>query len=493
MLSSLAVSQRPSFLRNSLTSYLPYGVDFALKIVVIRMILLRLGPEMLGAWGILKAAVVFPMFLQSGLSVAIFLQTAREPARSTRLSEALGLSLVFSLCVGVVLVLFAPQLAAFFRVPAVHIPMVVSAFRLSALTFLVLSAEGVFEETLQAHGRFDIANLLGTLFSLVNSAGIIALLLGGYRLLSLVAFDLFTNGLFLAAAFFACAKVTGHLPSLLSIRKAGIASLLNETSTQLVYAALVKLLWELDAFIIPRVFGIQQMASYWIGQRLAYAWKGFLWAGIWPAVPEAVEDSPETEARLAQIHWVQVALAVPIAGALIYFAVEIILLWTTRNDASSAFVLRMLTLAVLLDFFPATYMSAFFARGKVALLARFLLAGVLIKLLVALAAWISQDFRVLIYSTVAGAAVFALVVVVSVCGRHWSRWREMLTPAVSPVLAVGAGWAVISRFSHPGNWAEVCGHVAIFLAISFLLTLVLMRILFHKRRKDFAGVFGKQS
>jgi O-antigen/teichoic acid export membrane protein len=453
------------------------------------MILLRLDAELLGTWGILKAAVIFPLFLQSALSVAIFLQTSREAGRTGRLSEALAISLVFSVFVGAILIVCAPYLAAFFRVPVAHIPMAVSAFRISGITFVIVSLASVFEETLQAHGRFDIANLLSTLFSLVNSAGSILLLHKGHQILSLITLDLFTNCLFLVAAFILCARVTKQLPSLFSVRGSGLVSLTKETSAQLVYAVFVKLLWELDALIIPRVFGIQRMASYWIGQRLAYAWKGFLWAGIWPAVPEAVEDSPETKTRLAQIHWMQVGLAIPIAAALIYFAAEIIRLWTSQQDVSAIFVLRMLTVAVLIDFFPATYMSIFFARGKVALLSRFLLAGVLIKLLIAAAAWISQDFRLMISSTVAGAAIFSSVVMFSVCGKNWARWQEMLKPAVSPLLAVALCMALFSQVVVPGNWVLIIGCAAMFLVVSFLLTLFFMQLIFRKSGRDFLSLF----
>lgn len=455
------------------------------------MVVVRLGPELLGIWGILKVALAFPGFFQSGLSTAIFLQTSRQPAQASRQGEPLAISLMFGLAVSAGLVLCAPSLAAFFRVPTPHVAMAITAFRISGITFIVGSMAMVFEQTLQGHRRFDIANLLNTFCSLINSIGSILLLRAGYQILALITLDLLTNCVFLGAVALCCTRVTGQLPSLGSVRRTGLISLLSEAFTQLPRAALDKVLWEVDALIIPRIFGVRQMGSYWIGQRLAYAWKGFLWAGAWPAVTEAVEDSPETAARLEQIHWMQVVLAIPVATALIYFAPEIIRLWTSQQDASAIFVLRMLTLAVLFDFFPATSMSVFFARRKVGLLSRLLLIGVLIKLPVLVIAWISQDFELLILSTTVGAAVFSVAVIFCVCGKDRARWQEMLKPALPPLLASAISMALFSQVSAPGNWAQIIGYASGYLIASFLLTILLMRFMFHKSVSDFVRLYSE--
>lgn len=484
------MNRRSTFLRNSLTSYLPYSIDIVLRIIVIRLVLLRLGSESLGLWGILKAVVLFPLFLQSSLSVAIFLQTSRERS-SPRLNEAFVVSLIFSLCIGVFLFALAPYLPVFFRVPASHLSMAISAFQISGISFVMMSLAGVFEEILRGSGRFDITNVVDTVTSLLNSAGSVLLLLLGFEILSLIEWDLITNTFILISMMIFCRRVTGWLPHLRAVTKNGFRALFDESFRQLVYATLTRLLWELDAIVIPRIFGIRQMASYWIGQRLAYAWKGLLWAGVWPVVPEAAEESPKTQDRLDQIHWLQVALLIPTATTLLYFANDIVRIWTSQQDALSAFVLRALTAAVFVDFFASTYISMFFAQGKVASLSRYLFAGVMFKIAIAWIAWSLLDFRLLIISTTAGAVVFSVLLIISICGKDTTRLRNLLKPAVAPCIASLVSIGLFSRFSPPEGWVGLTMYAISFLIISFLSTYFLMQFLFNKTFKDFSRLFSE--
>jgi O-antigen/teichoic acid export membrane protein len=259
----------------------------------------------------------------------------------------------------------------------------------------------------------------------------------------------------------------------------------------LIYAVLVKFLWELDALLVPRIFGIAQMAFYWAGQRLAYAWKGFLWAGIWPAVPEATEESDQTSVRLQKIHWMQVTLAIPMAATLLYYSSDIVRIWTSQENRSAVLVLRLLTVAVLIDFFPATYISVFFARARVGMLAKLLSVGVIVKMIVALFAWYRQDFRLMIFSTTAGAVIFSILVFFSASERKMAQLVEFWKPAL-PALAgtlTGSFLFSIARF-RPANWSEMVALAAAFFLVCLCFTAILMAVLLRREKKSLSWLWS---
>ncbi len=474
-----------SFFSNSLSAYLPFLVDFCLKMIVIRLVLDTLGPDMLGTWAIMKSIIAFPLFLQQGLSFAIFVETSRQSYKESRSGEALVMVLFFSILVTAVLVGLSGYFATFFHIPDAHLSMAVTAFRFSAVTFLFTSMSAVFTQILQGLSRFDLASVLQAGISLLSSSASIAALQQGYDLLALIHIDFFSSIVAAAAGFLFCWVAVGRNPLSFSVSVAGIFSLLKEAAGQLSLSGLTKILWELDALLIPRFFGVKTMASYWMAQRLTTGWRTVLWAGAWPAVPATAKTSAESEARLEKIHWMQVSLSVPLAVCLWNLSDEIIRLWAGAHDPLASFCLKTLLIAGILDFLPATFVSYLFARGRVFLVAKIMMGSAIVKVFLACIACYSVNIELLLASTVAGTLTFSIFVHIVTFKSLKNSFKSSVISLLPAVLASFISHSIMGVFQRPDSLLNLLWFGLLFLALAYGLVLLILRLFFSEIYRSF--------
>ena len=394
---------RRSFLQNSAFVYAAFAADVILKLFLVRFILARLGEGLFATWGILKAATAFPLFVQQGLGFAVFLQGARRESRNN-LSEVLLLVLGFSGSVLIVTALLAPWLAQFFRVPDVYRETAVPGFRIAALSFFCASLNQIFLARLQGAGRFDLAGIAASVFSLLLSTASVAVLYQGGNLLSIMTAELVVTGITVPVLILLCCDQQiarlNPSPTLASMRE-----LLRSTWTQIVYNGWSKALWELDIFVIPRFFGLSAMAQYIIARRIPYLWGDMQWAGAWPVINERSDSSEQYTTQVRSIHLVQSFLVACAAGFLLIRADSIVGLWLGADRQHSVFLMRILVIAIAIDLFPSIFVSKLFAEHQVQAVSNALMMGVLVKCILVAVACFYGTLDVVIASTAVRSAV----------------------------------------------------------------------------------------
>lgn len=463
-----------TFWWNSILNSIAFVADLALKFLLLRLALHRLGAELFAILGILRVATTLPLFLIEGLSFAVFVRASRDPHPSEGAGEAVSVSALFGLLVGLLMVLLAPSLAAFFRIPPNHTNAAVLAFRLSGFTFFFTSVGYVLLHLLQGAGRFDLATAARVSFSLINSLLAIRLLQQGYQIVALTALELGINAILVAVCIFLCSK-TFRERLLPRFRLGRLRELWKETTGQILFSTAGKILWELDAVIIPRFFGIATMASYWIAQRIPYTWMNVVWVGNWPAVPATAGDS-DSQSRLEKIHWLQICLLLPVAAYLWTFAHEIILIWMGSDTGNAPRWMRFLIVACTIDLIAVTFISFLFGQGKVLRVNRILIPAVVLKILLAACAVFLRNLEFLLISTIAGA-------VVSTVGLYRVIWKETavsllrsLTPVFLSAVACAGSIFTIFLIPSPASLLELILHAGIFAVFNFLMTLLLLRL-----------------
>ncbi len=471
---------RHFFIRNSAWVYGAYLIDLCLKLIVIRVMLQRLGPELVGVWGILKTIITFPLFIQEALLITILIRASNKD--EPHLSEALVCSAGLGTLAALLISGFASALIRFFNIPGQFHQLLISAFYLTAMIFFATCISEMFLYTLRGVGRFDLAAQLPILTSLLNSVVAIVLIQRGFGLLSLLVLDLVAVITIIPVSSFVCRRAFGSRPLFDSFRAGNLVSLLREAGVQLMLRASAKLLWELDALLIPRFFGIGSMTVYWIARRLPYMWKDLMWLGAQPSIPE-VEDNKTSISYLKSIHWLQVILVVPGAIFLFVYSKQILTIWTGYSLVQSTIFMQILTIAVAVDFLPATIFYAFLARGKSAEVARFPLWAAVVKIAFAILFCVLGSTEGLLISTAIGAASFSLPLCYQGSKELGYSFLNLFKPVIPAIVTSLLAALLIFQFWTATSIAQllllVSGYALMFSAVLLLMLRIFQPDVYH--------------
>jgi O-antigen/teichoic acid export membrane protein/SAM-dependent methyltransferase len=468
-----------SFLSNSFSGYIGYLVDFSSKLIVYRIILDSLGVSLLGVWAILKLITLFPLFLQQGLFFAVFIKTSREKDPMKFAGEAFSLSAAIGAGVMLLFLVFAPQIASFFNIPPEHRQLATTGLRLSAVAYLLSSISQIFLHLLLGLSRFDLSNAVQIPLTLAASLAAIFVVHRGNGILALILVDVSFAFALAITSWVVCTKMIGRNPLVFSFDASKIFSLFKEASSQLLLNASGRLLWETDGFLISKVFGITSMAPYWIARRIPYTWADLLWAGSWPAVPEAAGDDYQSGARLKKIHWVHVSLMIPVGFFLWFQAENILSIWLGQEDSFAAAWMQILILAIGIDLFPATLVSLLFARNQTKTAAKILALAAVIKVVLSLF-FVSTGVETLLWTTVLGSLVFCLTILVVAASRMNQTAMSLLMVAVPSLVASGISAIAARYFLVSDSFIGLAVHAIVFLLSAFVLTLFFTRLLFRE-------------
>ena len=464
-----------SFIRNSLSAYAPFLIDLFLKLAIVRMILHQDGFTTVGMWGLLKSVLALPLFLQEGVCFAIFLDSATDRSRS-RLGDVIGFSTFTGLVVGALLLVLAPLFPDFFQVPPNRQTEMQLAFQVAAGLFAVSAPAQAVLYSMRGRGRFDAAAILLIVNSVLNFLLVAYFLFRGDGIIGLTLADLISTSLLLASAVYFHRRLFGTAAALIEWNFSRMWMLAKRTAVQLFYSGTARAFWELDALLIPRFFGIQTMASYWIGRRIPYVYGDFLWAGIWPAVPATQSEEDQTR-TIEQIHWIQGAILIPWTIFLFVVAPEVLLLWTGLSDPIAVISMRILLLAVAFDFLPATAISYFFGRSKVLLVAFALFIALVLKAAIALYAAFTNQYQLVLYSTALSALVFASVVLILFKSTSISIMR-MLRPVAAYSIASAFSMTLLSLVREGDGLLSLAVRATAFALLTYASAFFLLRVFY---------------
>jgi O-antigen/teichoic acid export membrane protein len=463
-----------SFLLHSVSLSVPYVADLILKFVVIRMVASRLGAELLGTLGIFQAVILFPIFLQQSLSFALFLQVSRNRGQHNTTFAAFIVSILLSVVLGVLIVLFSPLLISLFRIPPGFHEMALKGFWLTAIILLLTSISQVFLSQLQAHGKFPAVGTIILAGSLLNSLLDVFLLRAGYGILALLAVDVLTNFLFCVAGFYLCSPLLFKQSSL-AISKTATAQLLNETKRQLIIRSAATILWELDPLIVSRFFGVTSMASYWIARKIPYILKNLIWTGATPAVPSVADDSSIAESNLKNIFWLQVFLILPVAAFLWLYSENIIGVWIGPAYPNASMWMRILLFAVTMDVLPATFFYFFMAKEKNAITLRLPAYAATVKFILTAVACLINNVELLLFATAGGALVFLTTMFRAIIRETTMSVSALIQPFLTSAFSCSIAFVVFRFMPAPVTLVQIGTYALLFGGLAYGINLILLR------------------
>jgi O-antigen/teichoic acid export membrane protein len=460
------------FLLHSVSLYVPYLADLVLKFFVIRLIAARLGSEILGTWGIFQSVVLFPAFIQQSFSFAVFLQASRKRTQTNIFYDGFFISPLLSIFFGIFMSLFSAKIASVFRIPAPYMEMAIHGFRLTAAVLILGSVSEVFLFLLQARRRFQLAGTLLLASSLINSSLDITFLRAGYGILTLLAIDIATNLLLCIGG-----GIASHSPRAekftFRMRPNAIRDLMKDVKTQLIVRTAASVNWDLDSLIIPRFFGIQTMASYWIARRIPYILKNMIWTGTTPTVPSVDDDASVYEPKLQGIFWLQLFLFLPAAVFLWVFSKDIIQVWIGANYANAADWMRILLFAITMDVLPATFFYFFLAKEKDLYTTRIPVYAAIVKLSVSVVACWTKNIELLLFATAAGSLLFIFAMFRAVLKETQLSFRSLIQPLLGAGLSCAIASFICLNLPTPLSILQILIFVFAFGGIAYGLSLII--------------------
>lgn len=411
-----------------------------------------LGPDGFAVWSLFYALTGYLTALDFGLSGATLRHVAAARARDDERSAGsfatvslLGYAVLGAVWIALVPVLREPILT-FLRVPDVVRGAADYAFLMGAIVFMLTGFGMTLVATLQAYGRFDLANVTTLTATLVQGAGLALCIARGWGLEGvvtstavgwLVAIVVGALALRSGASAFAWASPARSLEKLgESVRFGAPLQLAN---------VLAVAHQQLDKVLLARFVALGAVAPYELGLRMATSAATFPQLLMMALVPTAAAFHAGGErARLAELHeranrYVLFA-AVIVTAAVLAGAPRLLAAWLGRADEPAALALRGLMLAACAGL--AAGVASVTARGvgRTDLEAEF--SGVALAVHLALGLWLvpARGLEGALIAVVAGNVVGSLWFLARLAAQlSWPFTRTVVRPLLVPGVAMVVG------------------------------------------------------
>lgn len=485
-------------LRNALSSYGREGVDIALFLVLTPFILQALGTETFGLWALVWASIGFLGLMDFGFSTSVvkFVAEARGLGDANRLRTATatlfwiycglgGLTLATALLVARSL----PGLLSLEGPSATAMPWV---FALLSVRVAVAMPLGMFSGILIGFQRQAWANAIRMAESVTYAATVIAVLSvrPDVRLLALVS-AVTGVGSGMAGAVLVMRRLEGVSVRLRDVRLEWVRELSDFSLHFFVIQVSMLMYTRLDTLLVHGFVSLGAVAYYSVAARVAERAAAFcrqLTSALTSVVAElhAAGDRSGVEAAYIMGSVVSTALAVPLLGGLAWLADDLLVAWMGAEFAEGAWVLRLLSLAMLVSVVHAGPANLLSMTGSHRYLARAFGFGQVLNLGLTLA--------LLPRFGIAGAAAATLVATlftdVVVVQRRASRefrttrfafYRRVVGPSLLPTLLLLGALALLGRAFGPMSLMEVALAEAVACAV-FAFTFLLVGLPARRRR-----------
>ena len=298
---------RKRLLRNTIFSALSWGVPLGLAFIATPIIVNSLGTAQYGIYALVLGFLSYAFSSGTGKVVAKYIPEYRTAGESDKLSEAVSASLWLTLGLGLcqlgLLAILAPYIVAdLLLIEAENQAQVINALYLAGLAGLAVMLGQVFQFALQGVHRFDIYSLVTAAVAVVMTSGNIVLVLSGYGVVPLFAWNVIISAA-AATVFFASARpfVPEWKPGF-AVRRTILTSVAGYAGSIILYQLLNNILGVFERSWIVRKFGPDALSFYVIALMLGVYMHGLLWSGaqvLFPVVNEMLDDREGLE-RLYQ-------------------------------------------------------------------------------------------------------------------------------------------------------------------------------------------------
>ena len=372
---SLGVDERVRLMRDGVFNNASIVAGGVIGIILVPILLHGLGVESYGIWIVALSLVGVAGLFDCGLGQAVTREVAASLDRESTAESAKFVStarnayLLLGAAGGMVIAAAGLPMAR-----GLHLPYgrnVAAVFLLAGAAFVAERLLTFSTAVLRGLRRFDASNALMIAMAIWRACGIIALLKLGRGLLTVMAWQALAT---------AAAAWAGHwaLRNLRREFRFGIgrpdwsilrAHLSFGLASQLTTVADV-MLWQLVPVIVGFVLGSGWIAPFYIAQRFPLSLAPVIWStaeALFPAVSQHQRDDDFTRTReILEVgtRWT-VVIALPLCLVLILMAPELLQAWVGQHSPDTVVVLRLITLAVLVEGAAAASFQTLWGRGEV--------------------------------------------------------------------------------------------------------------------------------
>ncbi len=483
--------------RNVSTRYLAIVIEAALGLVILPFNVAHLGTAAYGLWMLTASVTTYFSVLDLGYSGALVKFVAQYRARRDvrALNEILSTTFyvftTFGAVTYVVAIVLAVYLDHLFHLTPDQIHVGRMVLLIISLNVAGGTAFSVFGGVINGFQRYDLNNIVGTVSSVVTALVNVLVLALGYGLVELVAATttvrVLTYWVYRANAY---RVFPGLRISAASFRR----DRLKEVTLFSVYMLLIdwanKLNYSVDAIVIGAFLNTSAVAVWTVGQRLAEVTQRLtnqLNDVLFPTVVDndAADRRDRLQAIFVQGTRLSLATVIPLGGALMLMAKRLVHAWVGPEFATSAVVLQLLSLVVIIRVGNATAGTVLKGAGRHRLVAFTNVAAALVNIALSVAAVRPLGLPGVALGTLVPIAIASMFVLFPAgCRRVELTVPAALASAVWPALwpaAVMTGYVMLTAPLLPDSLIVIAAEL-VAAALVYATTFVFFGITAIERR-----------
>ncbi len=348
-------------IKNTLYYIISQIAGFIFPLFLTPFIISKIGTEEFGIYAIVLGFTgtigLFDLSVSS--SFIKFISEYYNKKDSKSLNEVINTGLifylVFSLAFCIIAYLFTEHLLSLINIPPALHSISVFAFRISLVIFFITTSFGIFNSILISLQKMYLTSIFGTLISVLNFAAIIILLSFGYRLSGLLYSQLIAVTLSIILTYVVAKRELGimHLSykyfSKIALKKMTGFGLQMQVSKLASFAS-----DKYDEFLLGFFSVLSNVTFFNVGARIARIGRFVPYQLIPQVAPLAAEFNAKGDAENLKRLFRDTTkylniVSFPIFMYILFFADVIIMAWMGAGFEMSAYLLRILAAAQLIN------------------------------------------------------------------------------------------------------------------------------------------------
>ena len=372
-LDSLLFAEQFRLTRDGLVNTTAYLISSLAGMVLAPVLFAGLSPEIYGIWIAALAVQYSAAFLTSGLGRGIAREVATSHAESNRdfvIFASFGYML-FGLAGALIIALAGLPLSSGLKVSAQNLSTTHLVFFLVAIAFAGDQLQSLGLEVLTGLRRFVAINAMTTTFVLIRTLGIILVLKLGGGIVPLAALHAFTCVASGTTCYLQSIRYApGFRPRPVRFAWKNVREQFGFSVASQLTAGATSVLWRSAPFLLGFIRGPSAIVPYELGSKFPMSVSSISWQAadvLFPAASEYHGGEQQLKTRqLLQVGTRGVlVVALPLCLALVVLAPVLLATWIKGSSADAAWVLRLTSIAVLLDSAATTSIQVVWGFGKV--------------------------------------------------------------------------------------------------------------------------------
>lgn len=348
-------------LRNIVTNYLRFFVTGVIGFLLTPYLVHQMGDGQYGLWVTIFSLTGYFGIFDQGIRPSLVRYVSRDhtlgdqDGLSRTLSSAIALYSVVGLVTLAATIVVSLNFGTWFRIPAEHVSDASLVIQLAGISVALGFPLGVFGAALSGLQRYDLANTIGLIVSIVRAGAFVAVIEAGGGLVGLAATSLVMNLLgHLVTWIYAVRLMPGIRYGLDRVTRARLALIGSYSSIAFFGAIANSVSFQTDSLVITAFIGAAAVTPFALAASLVETVRSLVHSATWVLSPTASEL--ETLGENDKLHRMMIAgtaysvlLSWPILFALIVFGHNLIHTWVDPKHASAADLLTILAVPTLLS------------------------------------------------------------------------------------------------------------------------------------------------